>query len=161
MHISIWKLLQTECPNIIYPIKKYGHCIVCKGCTASKRCFSNDFVKLLSETSVASLHIISFFLLQRSLSSHESSHLFKNSSKILWQNESPLANISLNYAILQQSVVFPWHFNFKHQFLNWQGSDKSWNCFLFQTLCMVSNIKSFRNLVFWHQNYAAMFTVNS
>lgn len=91
MHISIGELLGTECPNTIDTTENCVHCLRClrplfyigdcRACSSSRRCLSNDFVRLLSETSVASFDIISFFLLQRSLSSHVSSHLFTVTSK--------------------------------------------------------------------------------
>ena len=81
----------TKYKCTIYTIENCVHCLRCvmpffyigdcRVCTSFRGCLSNDFVRLLSETSVTYFNIISFFLLQRSLSSHGSSHLFSVTSK--------------------------------------------------------------------------------
>lgn len=150
MRISIWELLGTECPNTFDNCVHLLHCLRllfyigdCGSCTSCRTCLSNDSVRLLSETSVTSLNIISFFLLQRSVSSHGSSHLFTITSKFCIRMKTLLPTF-LCWAILQHTFYYLTNhiesvvklndittYYFKLQFLNCKESVKSWKYCLF------------------------------
>lgn len=137
-------------------------CSLCECCsdywayTSSQRSLSNDFVRLLTEISVASFSFISFFLLQRSLSSHGSSHLYTATSKFSNRMEalsltflyvvrfySAFCCLLLGFYQLQstQNLLYgitKYNFSFTFSFLNCKKKQTSLEiCFLFWTLCMV------------------------
>lgn len=151
MRFSIWELLGTECPNTFENCVHFLHCLRllfymgdCGSCMSCRACLSNDSVRLLSETWVTSLNIISFFLLQRSVSSHGSSHLFTITSKFCNRMKTLLPTF-LCCAILQDTFYYLSDhiesvvklndittYYFKLQFLNWEESVKSRKYFYFK-----------------------------
>lgn len=165
MHISIWELLGTECSHTFENCVHFLHCLRLLfyigdygSCTSCRTCLSNDSVRLLSETWVASLNIISFFLLQRSLSSHGSSHLstmtskFCNRMKTLLPTFLCCAILQHTFYYLSDHVEFVVKLNdirtyyFKLQSLNCKESDKSWKYFILNFMYDFC-VTSFRKLI--------------